>query len=597
MPRRTKACAICRQKRIKCDATLPHCLMCKRFGRQCPGPTDAPLLFIDTSSYPSGKKPRKKVTAAEDVSKVWENISDSSSSSDGKISPLEETSHVQTVNVSPRYVLSEAFFANLVGFFCAEGRHMPGKPRNTPSWLYALPRMAVQSTTQTWTPSAGGPPMGNKGGEALSLALRATTAAFSGVETRNMTLLEYAGGLYGAALRMQGRVLAGDSQNIDMSMVASSVMLSMFETIVATTGTAFAAHVVGTAKLFDVAILRLAKSKPEEVKSGLGQFGAPSARNVGLLGGPPAPSLPIPPGGTPPGVLGGAPPPAPSLVDEIFVHLRAQLAYVYLTTNEASIRADETVKRVLIDACGRPTDRLPLHMQILKPFARLTELYWSRQTPHSVTSSPLTDASDDTGKSGSTMSVEEKHIAYNRAKEEVEGCWRGYQAFSKGQRLCWRDEATGHTNFRDPFTAINYAYYSACKILLQLVDSASPPMDMAIRTSPSSAATRSTASSSSSSPRQAPSTSFSSPRSPAQDEMDHHALILSVAWYLRLREVGFSYLRLCTPLVLVAMHAPRGEQRRAARMVFEEWKRGSLKGIGSAGLDRIYEAERWREAG
>jgi hypothetical protein len=39
---------------------------------------------------------------------------------------------------------------------------------------------------------------------------------------------------------------------------------------------------------------------------------------------------------------------------------------------------------------------------------------------------------------------------------------------------------------------------------------------------------------------------------------------------LKIRDVGFAYLRIHSPLVLVAKYAPRGKQRREARAVLEE---------------------------
>lgn len=37
----SRACKLCRTRRIKCDETKPHCLKCKKTNRQCPGYRDA----------------------------------------------------------------------------------------------------------------------------------------------------------------------------------------------------------------------------------------------------------------------------------------------------------------------------------------------------------------------------------------------------------------------------------------------------------------------------------------------------------------------------------------------------------------------------
>ena len=60
-----------------------------------------------------------------------------------------------------------------------------------------------------------------------------------------------------------------------------------------------------------------------------------------------------------------------------------------------------------------------------------------------------------------------------------------------------------------------------------------------------------------------------------------------MSWYLRLRDTGFAYLRLHAPLFLVAMYAPALEQRSLARMVFDDWKAGSLRGIGWLAISKL----------
>ncbi|KAF2251447.1 hypothetical protein BU26DRAFT_603860 [Trematosphaeria pertusa] len=533
MPRRTKACATCRQKRIKCDATLPHCIMCKRFGRECPGVTDAPLLFIDNSSYPSGKKPRRKKPGSQSESTPagpvgWEVMGYGHA---GRGLP-EELAFVMLSQVSPRYVLNEAFFANLVCYFCAEGRHIPGSVRRTPSWLHILPRMAASG--------APSPASNSNGANALGLALRATTAAFSGIETRNQGLLQYAYGLYGAALQSQGHVLqAKGPKGVGMNMVAASVMLSMFEAVVATTGQAYAEHIVGASKMMEVALLQV-----------------PAERE-----------------GAPPGGASGGGGPGP-LLTNLFFHVRFQLAFVYLTSQEGRVRRDECIKRVLMGACGWRKEELPLMQRLVGCIGSLAEIYFD------ASPSPTTATRARKRRAGSE--------AYIRAKEEVDTLWQDYEPMIKRQRLCWTNPETGHTDFRDPFTALNFAYFSAARILLSLVSTnpdPAPPSHIPPSLSSKSGSTSKTSPALSSSTVPASSTPVSSsPDSPDSVAADHHALILDVAWFLRLRDVGFSYLRLHVPLFVVALHAPREEQRRVARMIFSEWKNGQLRGIGSLGM-------------
>ena len=608
MARRTKACAICRQKRIKCDATMPHCQMCLKFNRQCPGPTDAPLMFVDTSSYPSGKKPRKRPSLPSSKKPLVKPEPKSSTDAEyerargnmqlastargdvvGRRGDLpSELVYVTLVQISGRYVTNEALFSSLARFFCAEGRYMPGAPQRPPSWLHALPRLATQPPS-TSVPSKNASQAGPSGKEALSLAIRATTAAFGGIEARNTGLLEYAAGLYGEALRAQGRVVArnasgsGGKKEVGMDMVAASVMLGMFEAIVATTGRAYAEHIIGAAKMLDVAMT-------QSLKTG----GPPSNAKGGGVG--------CGDGSSP------AKGPGP-LLTHIFFHIRVQLAFVLLTSVEERVRCNETIERVLINACAWPFARMPLNQQIVRPLARLINLTFPSSHP---------------SRSPSAIS---RLATYTAAREEVHTLWTHYENENQSQNLVWYNSKAGQTDFRDPFTAIQYAYFAACWLLLarlapstdthQTHTRASPPasptsscsltsfLDAMTPTNPHS---RSLPLRPSASPPPPPLRDSSTPSStqnsvtpsPPSDphlptstdphrptEPDHFALILSVSSFLKIRDVGFSYLRLHLPLFLVALYAPSGEQRRAARRVFEEWEGGALRGIGVLALERL----------
>ncbi|OAG02477.1 uncharacterized protein CC84DRAFT_1220792 [Paraphaeosphaeria sporulosa] len=530
---------------------MPHCLMCTRFKRQCPGPTDAPLLFVDTSSYPSGKKPRAKKPSPQVTSlEVARRFEDGRGIAVGVGSLPDEMAFVLQVDVSPRYVLGEAFFQNLTAFMCAEGRHMPGAVRRTPSWLHALPRMAAAPP-----PSASQGSLATHRNEALSLALRATTAAFSSLELRNDALLHHAYGLYGGSLRTQGRVLQekGDKAG-DLYMIMTSLMLTLFESVVASSGEGFALHNVACAKMIDNALEQASKAQVD--KKGKG------------------------PGGGEPG---------PMLINAFF-HVRIQLCFVYLTTSNSRIRDDPVMKRVLLEACGWTQERLPLNMQIITPLAKLMELQSiSREATSSV-------------------GLEREREKYTNAREEVNQLWNGYRQQSKGQRLCWTSPGTGHTDFRDPFTALTYAYFSACHILLGLLaptydapvghSTASLPF-MPPQRSKSISSSSSTSSNSSPTwhspdtpPSSSPPLKDFDPSFPPPSMTDHFALILSVSWYLRLRDTGFAYLRLHNPLFLVAMYAPTLQHRNLARMVFEDWKIGALRGIGWLAIAKLDKEQR-----
>ncbi|KAL5425811.1 hypothetical protein PMIN07_011770 [Paraphaeosphaeria minitans] len=530
---------------------MPTCLMCMRFKRQCPGPTDAPLLFVDTSSYPSGKKPRAKRPSPQANSlEAVRRIENGRGKAVGMGSLPDEMAFVLQVDVSPRYVLGEAFFQNLTAFMCAEGRHMPGAVRRTPSWLHALPRMAAAPP-----PSASQGSSTTQRNEALSLALRATTAAFSSLELRNDALLHHAYGLYGGSLRCQGKVLQekGDKAK-DLYMVMTSLLLTLFESIVASSGEGFALHNLACAKMIDNALEQASKAQGD--KKGKG------------------------PGGGEPG---------PMLIN-VFFHVRIQLCFVYLTTSSPRIRDDPVMKRVLLEACGWMPEKLPLNMQVLTPLARLMELQ------------------SKSGEMVISVDIARKRKEYIKAREEVHQMWTEYAQKSKGQRLCWTSPRTGYTDFRDPFTALTYAYFSACYILLDVLaptydafstySTASLPFMPSQRskspspTSSSSSNTSRTWQSPDTPPSSSPPSMQFDPSFPSPSMTDHHALILSVSWYLRLRDTGFAYLRLHNPLFLVAMHAPTLEQRSLARMVFENWKVGALRGIGWLAIAKLDKEQR-----
>lgn len=564
--------------------------MCLKFGRECPGPIDAPLLFIDNSAYPSGKRPKKpKATPAAAVQEHHNALAQQQSqvrylpSPEGS-SPEQSTKGYDeelvqgieldklpyelafdlTVNVSPRYVLHEAFYANLVRFFCADGRQLPGAPRRTPTWLNVLPRLAANQLVDKHGKE-------NETKQALSLALRSVTAAFTGIETRNVSLLEYASRLYGAALRGQGKVLAADEGGKrvkgglpEVEMLGTSVLLSMFEAIVATTSSAYAEHILGAAKM----ISRILKKMPKPAGTVHDQ---PRPHAPG--GGSASLGKRVADGGKKRGSSAGAPYSQP-LPTGLFFHVRFQLTFVYMATTSERLREDNIVMTVLEDACGWELENLPLMQRLLRPVTRLKTLLHN-----------------------TNLSIWQRQWAYENVKEEVSQLWEEYQVASGTQKLRWTDGKTGRTDFRDPFTALTFAYFAACWVLLEMAtprENSDGTAVLPVRAHSAFNHSKATPPPALSTPSPSPSTSpsASASASPWSTPMaDHHALILSVAWYLRLRDVGFSYLRLHTPLFVTAKYASSMEQRRLARMIFEEWNSGALRGIGALGLDGLEEGE------
>ena len=225
MPPRTKACALCRHKRIKCDATLPHCLMCIRNGKQCPGPVDGPLIIDMTMQTVKRTKAKKKTKAARKPV-VAPRSESPVSTVDLAVSPITQPSQT--------YAINQAFFANFLTYFASTGEDKDLQNRMT--WMHILPALASDGTNT-----------------ALTLALRATALAYTGSEARNLAVLQEACKLYGQALHVHARLIKAKPEEVTTHTISTSIMLSMFEAMLSTSGDAYREHVYGAAKMFELA--------------------------------------------------------------------------------------------------------------------------------------------------------------------------------------------------------------------------------------------------------------------------------------------------------------------------------------------------------
>jgi hypothetical protein len=223
MPPRTVSCAICRKKRVRCDATLPQCLMCIRTGQQCPGlPDGGGPLFIDmTSIAKHGMRKRKRKQSAKSmelITPTW-------------VRPDDVTIH----RISQRAMITEAFYERFLTYFTSEGE---GKDiRNRLTWLHHLPVLSTDGTN-----------------EALVLAVQATAAAYCAVESADPALTRHSWDLYGEALRMHSRFVSRSRRRYEVTlhMVSTSVLFSFFEAMQATNADAYRSHIYGAAKMFEV---------------------------------------------------------------------------------------------------------------------------------------------------------------------------------------------------------------------------------------------------------------------------------------------------------------------------------------------------------
>lgn len=157
------------------------------------------------------------------------------------------------------------------------------------------------------------------------------------------------------------------------------------------------------------------------------------------------------------------------------------------------------------------------------------------------------NAARESGASQQPISPE----TYTEVATNIEELWLEYvgKAASNGTSVFWQDVKTGAMQFRDEFTALTVAYFSAARILLCIV---------------------------------------ASQYTNSLSTMPHqHSIILQASRYLQTYTNGFAYMRMATPLLLVALHSPASSQREKATACFEHWINGPMSGISALALERI----------
>jgi hypothetical protein len=132
-------------------------------------------------------------------------------------------------------VVVKAFYANFMTHFTLRGEGQD--IGNELTWLQRLSDLAT----------------GDSNG-ALVLALEATATAYGAIMSSQAALSKRARDLYGTALHLHHDLLQhhGSKKNITIHMVSTSVLLSFFEAMQATTADAYCAHIYGAAKLLEL---------------------------------------------------------------------------------------------------------------------------------------------------------------------------------------------------------------------------------------------------------------------------------------------------------------------------------------------------------
>ena len=467
MPPRTKACAICRRKRIKCDATLPQCQMCIRTGKQCPGPLDGPV-FVDMNTIAGVGMKRKPKAAPKSEQKYLIQVQFPNLPSEFTLDPegiMQFLLPQMAQQISQRYLVTEAFYGKFLTYFTSDGEGIDLGNRRT--WLHQLPDLSTDGTNT-----------------ALTLALQATASAYCGAETGNMSVVQEAWKLYGQALNSHARLLKNKKKEVTVHMVSTSVMLSIFEAMSSTTADAYREHISGAAKMLEV-------TGPGQCMQGV--------------------------------------------LCQLFFHIRTQMAFVYLTTRSGkeSVHRGVDTKKILLETLAYKS--LPTFQRLMSHIGDLAEIYVAKKSPGSQ--EQLIDLS-----------------VYSRVKADVELLWLEYKekAESKNEVLMWTNE-NGRPEYRDAFTALAIAYFSTARVLFTIL-------------APRFAAT-------------------------FPNFTDHYASILDCASFLKTHRIGCAYMRMATPLYLVALHSPSSEQRQRAITNFEDWRKGSMAGISTLALERINEKQ------
>lgn len=218
MVHRTRACAPCRKRRIRCDETHPKCQQCLKAGRACPGPEQGAVLIdmtrniVDRVRRPPSKNSKRVQLRPSCIA----------------ASP-------------PSYaVMMEMFVTRYLTYFCGSSGD-----RRKP-WM-----LRQYGHTRT-----AGLPL-----QAVALAYYATEASQpdAGVKSRDIyiTALEKHRTLVGQALN--GR---WSQESLALEMVSSNLILGYFEAAQGTGTDAYALHV-------HAAAIFLHRIGPKSCKAGL----------------------------------------------------------------------------------------------------------------------------------------------------------------------------------------------------------------------------------------------------------------------------------------------------------------------------------------
>ncbi|EHK22888.1 uncharacterized protein TRIVIDRAFT_191521 [Trichoderma virens Gv29-8] len=218
---RSRGCATCRKRRVKCDESLPECLRCLNMGLKCPGArTDA--FFVH--AVPDA--PLRDSPAALTVVKLKHEPSPQIGAINLHLSQLPG------IQPSPTGAFDQLFVSHFIDCFFGSVRPALPIPGGTSRiWLHELPDFLASSS-----PSP------------VQSSIRAASMLSYGTAVGDASIKTEACRWYMRALQSL-RLLMGSSS--PETSVCAAVMLTHFETLAGTSPRAWIKHIKGAASLLE----------------------------------------------------------------------------------------------------------------------------------------------------------------------------------------------------------------------------------------------------------------------------------------------------------------------------------------------------------
>jgi hypothetical protein len=217
MAPRSRACQPCRDRRCKCDETLPHCNQCLKTNRLCPGPVQGAVIVDMTVATAKRAKPGYRRDCTSDFS---HNVL---------------TTVPSTAAPSSFPPTIELLFGHFINFFCGKD---VGLLRD--SWMYQLAHLMPESLLT------------------VRLSSQAAALGYYAARSNDTRALSSACKIYGKALKthrasletLQNKVNNKTSLTVDV--VRATLMLSFCEALHSSGPTAYAEHIIGATKVLEM---------------------------------------------------------------------------------------------------------------------------------------------------------------------------------------------------------------------------------------------------------------------------------------------------------------------------------------------------------